>query len=248
MILLDHLLFLVLAIVHPVLGFFSFRRLLRRIAAGERIDRAHLYNVTMIGHWTLFAVALALWAGTGRDWQLLGLGLNLDARFLAGIVLTALGIVYLVRQVREVDTADQDDIRTVHRSLGKLDVIIPRNGNELGRFYALSTTAGIVEELLWRGYIIWYLASFMPIWVAALLSAVLFGIAHAYQGPANLPRITLVGIAFAGLYLLTGSVWLPMILHAAVDILQGRMAYGVVRRFDTNGPGDTMAGTVDAAQ
>jgi membrane protease YdiL (CAAX protease family) len=248
MILLDHLLFLVLAIVHPVLGFFSFRRLLRRIAAGERIDRAHLYNVTMIGHWTLFAVALALWAGTGRDWQLLGLGLNLDARFLAGIVLTALGIVFLVRQVREVDTADQDDIRTVHRSLGKLDVIIPRNGNELGRFYALSTTAGIVEELLWRGYIIWYLASFMPIWVAALLSAVLFGIAHAYQGPANLPRITLVGIAFAGLYLLTGSVWLPMILHAAVDILQGRMAYGVVRRFDTNGPGDTMAGTVDAAQ
>jgi membrane protease YdiL (CAAX protease family) len=248
MILLDHLLFLVLAVVHPVLGFFSFRRLLRRIAAGERIDRAHLYNMTMIGHWTLFAVALALWAGAGRDWQMLGLGLNLDARFLAGIVLTALGIVFLVRQVREVDTADQDDIRTVHRALGKLDVIIPRNGNELGRFYALSTTAGIVEELLWRGYIIWYLASFMPIWVAALLSAVLFGIAHAYQGPANLPRITLVGIAFAGLYLLTGSVWLPMILHAAVDILQGRMAYGVVRRFDTNGPTDTMEGTVDAAQ
>ena len=39
-----------------------------------------------------------------------------------------------------------------------------------------------------------------------------------------------VGAAFAGLYLLTGSLWLPMILHAAVDILQGRVAYEVVRK------------------
>ena len=247
MILLDHLLFLVLAVVHPVLGYFSFRRLLRRIAAGERIDRAHLYNMTMIGHWTLFAVALALWAGASRDWQTLGLGLDLDARFLAGIALTVVGIVFLLRQVRDIDTADQADIRTVHRALGKLEVIIPRNGNELGRFYALSTTAGIVEELLWRGYIIWYLAWFVPTWAAALLSAVLFGIAHAYQGPANLPRITLVGLAFAGLYLLTGSVWLPMILHAAVDILQGRMAYGVLRRVDVDGRSDDMGAAVDAA-
>jgi membrane protease YdiL (CAAX protease family) len=45
----------------------------------------------------------------------------------------------------------------------------------------------------------------------------------------------------AGLYLLTGSIWLPIILHAAIDILQGRMAYEVMRRsqFDDHDLDDT---------
>ena len=42
----------------------------------------------------------------------------------------------------------------------------------------------------------------------------------------------LVTAVFALLFLLTGSLWLPMILHAAVDILQGRAAYEIMRRSD----------------
>jgi len=34
---------------------------------------------------------------------------------------------------------------------------------------------------------------------------------------------------------LTGSLWLPIILHAAVDLLQGRLAYDVLRRIGTKG-------------
>jgi membrane protease YdiL (CAAX protease family) len=34
---------------------------------------------------------------------------------------------------------------------------------------------------------------------------------------------------------LTGSLWLPIILHAAVDLLQGRLAYDVLRRIGTEG-------------
>ncbi|MDH3621296.1 MAG: CPBP family intramembrane metalloprotease, partial [Gammaproteobacteria bacterium] len=96
--------------------------------------------------------------------------------------------------------------------------------------YGLSVTAGIVEEALWRGFLFWYLGHFMPLWAAAIVSAVGFGIAHAYQGMENVPRIILVGGVFAGLFLLTGSLWLPIILHAIVDLLQGRAVYGMLRR------------------
>ena len=65
-----------------------------------------------------------------------------------------------------------------------------------------------------------------------------FGLAHAYQGIQNLPKITIVGAIFAGLYVLSGSLWLPMVLHAAVDVLQGRAVYEALRRID----GDTPAG------
>ena len=70
----------------------------------------------------------------------------------------------------------------------------------------------------------------MPLWAAAVVSTIAFGLAHAYQGLSQIPLITLVGAVFAGMYVLTGSVWLPIILHAAVDIVQGRIAYEVMRR------------------
>ncbi len=41
-----------------------------------------------------------------------------------------------------------------------------------------------VEEVLWRGFLILYLSQFMPVWVAAVVSGVSFGLAHAYQGRA----------------------------------------------------------------
>ena len=228
----DHLFVFVIAIVYPIAGYISFNRLLRKIAAGEHIDRANLYTVTIMGHWTLFGMLMAIWLATERSWDAIGFGLTTDTWFLVGAALTVIGIVLLVLQLRQVATADTAEITKICGQIGKLKFIIPRNGNELGRFYALSLTAGIVEEALWRGFMIWYLAQVMPVWAAAVISALGFGLAHAYQGAGNLPRVTLVGAAFVALYLLTGSLWLPMVLHAAVDILQGRVAYEVIRRAD----------------
>jgi membrane protease YdiL (CAAX protease family) len=230
MTLLDHGLVFIIAIVYPIAGLFGFRRLLHRVAAGESINRSELYRNTMIGHWTLLLICVAMWAGAARPWSALGLGLQLDLWFALGAVLTVLGIAALLMQLRQVKSATQEEISGIRKRFGKLSLIIPQNGNELARFYGLSITAGIVEEILWRGFLIWYLGQFMPLWAAALVSVIGFGLAHAYQGVANLPQVTVVGAAFTGLYLLTGSIWLPIILHAAVDILQGRLAHNVIYR------------------
>jgi hypothetical protein len=241
---LDHSLVFIIAIVYPIAGLFGFRRLLRRIAAGESVNRSQLYRNTIIGHWTLLFMCVAMWAVAARPWSALGFGLQLDLRFGFGVALTILGIVVLLMQVRQVKSATQEQISGIRKRFGKLSLIIPHNDNELVRFYGLSITAGIVEEILWRGFLIWYLDQFMPLWGAALVSTIGFGLAHAYQGLAHLPQITIVGAAFAGLYLLTGSIWLPVILHAAVDILQGRLAYDVIYRSLAGGglPNDEATG------
>ena len=230
MTLLDHGFVFIIVIVYPIAGLVGFRRLLRRVAAGDPVNRSELYRNTFIGHWTLFFICIAIWAGAARPWATLGLGLELNLSFVLGVVLAAMGIVVLLMQVRQVKSATQEEINGIRKQFGKLSVIIPQNGNELARFYGLSITAGIVEEILWRGFLIWYLSQFMPLWAAAVISTIGFGLAHAYQGFAHLPQITAVGAAFAGLYLLTGSIWLPVVLHAAVDILQGRLAYDVMYR------------------
>ena len=219
----DHLYFVLIAIAAPVVGYFSFQRLLRRVKAGEKISPAHLYRFTTASHWTLFALLLVLWGTSGRAWTDLGFGLEFNTRFIVGAVLTAGMIVVLLLQLRLIDRATEED-------LGDLQFLFPRTRSELRGFYGLSVTAGIVEEALWRGFLFWYLGHFMPLWAAAIVSAIGFGVAHAYQGSAAIPRIVLVGGAFAGLYLLTGSLLLPMILHALVDLLQGRAVHGMLQR------------------
>ena len=230
----DHLLFLIIAIVFPISSYFSYMALLRRVDAGEQVDRTKLYMQTAAGHWVLFGATMALWIGVDRSWETLGFGWQTDRLFFAGVALTLVVIGFLWGQARQVSNSNANDLARFRQQFGRADLLVPRNGNELGRFYGLAMTAGIVEEVLWRGFLIWYLGYFMPLWAAAVLSTVGFGVAHSYQGVANVPKITIVGAAFTGIYLLTGSLWIPMILHTVIDVIQGKLGYEVIRLTDEN--------------
>lgn len=234
MLILDHLFIFLIAIVYPIAAVVSYRKLKARIAKGDKVERTEMYNSTMIGHWCLFAVAMILWGYSGRAWSDLGFGLHLDASFAVAVLLALAGGVALYGQRRHFLGAGKEGRDKFREQVGELDLFLPRNGNELGRFYGLSLTAGIVEEVLWRGFMIWYLSMFMPIWAAAVVSSIGFGVAHAYQGVRNMPQITLVGGVFALLFVLSGSLWLPMAMHAAVDMFQGRLAYDIVSKSDDN--------------
>lgn len=227
---LDHLFVVLFAVVYPLAGFIGFRRLLRKIQKGAALDRNHLYLNTIASHWILFVLLLMLWANAGRKWGGLGFSLEPGIRLLTAVGIGMAIIVFLRLRLRQVGGATQADLSRLQNEFGVLFMLVPRNASELLRFNLLSVTAGIVEETLWRGYLIWYLGQVMPLWAAALISAAGFGIAHAYQGLASLPRIVLVGGVFAALYVLSGSVWLAMILHAAVDLMQGRLAFDALRR------------------
>jgi membrane protease YdiL (CAAX protease family) len=226
----DHLFVIVFAVIYPIAGYIGFRRLLRKIEAGMPVNRNMLYLNTITWHWVLFVMAILVWALSDRPWHLLGFSFELNSRFIIGTLSTVAGIGFLFAQLRQVATAPQDTVDHLNGQLGDLTLLIPRNSSELARFNLLSLTAGIVEETLWRGFLIWHLSQFMSVWSAAIISALGFGVAHGYQGLANVPKITLVGAVFSGLYVLSGSLWLPMILHAAVDLFQGRLAYEVLRR------------------
>ena len=224
----DHIFFLALAVAYPIASYVSFKRLLRRIAAGQVVGPTQIYQSTLISHWTMFGMAIAIWLATDRSWVALGFGWNVDTGFLLGLALTAAAIVVMMRQYGGLDNASEKTRESLRRQIGDLEFMMPRNNTELGRFYAVSATAGIVEETLWRGYMFWYLGHVMPLWTAAIVTSVVFGFGHIYQGVANVPKIILVGGVFAGLYLLTGSLWLPMLLHAVFDAVQGRAVYRLV--------------------
>ncbi len=83
----------------------------------------------------------------------------------------------------------------------------------------LSITAGISEELVFRGYLQRQLTAFTGrASVALFLQAAVFGIAHGYQGVRNCLAIALYGALFTLLALWRKSLLPGMIAHAWTDI------------------------------
>jgi uncharacterized protein len=100
--------------------------------------------------------------------------------------------------------------------------ILPRGGGEMALWVALSISAGICEEAVYRGYL---QRQFMALTRSApagiVLSAAAFGAAHLYQGLGHAFRIGLLGAMGGILAYWCGSVRPGMIAHALQDVLGG---------------------------
>jgi membrane protease YdiL (CAAX protease family) len=109
--------------------------------------------------------------------------------------------------------------------LGRNVSMLPHRGIELALWIALSVTAGICEETIFRGYLQGqFLALTKRAPVGIVLSATAFGVAHAYQGFRMVILIGLYGAMFGILAHWRGSVRPGMIAHAWNDSLNGVLA------------------------
>ncbi len=215
-------LMLFLAVVVPIWGIRDFRDLLRRIEAGDTGARLRFYRKTLVWQWVLTAILLAWWllaggtaeaggllpAAEGRQWWVVGLGLAMT--------------VFLVLQMRTV-VRSPEQLEQMHRKMGELSGLAPQSPAEDRAFVAVSVTAGICEEILYRGLLLAVLSVSMGTWPAVLLSSVIFGLGHAYQGWTGFLRTGAVGLVLAALLVFTGSLYVPMLVHAVLDITSGRM-------------------------
>jgi membrane protease YdiL (CAAX protease family) len=227
--LVDHVLVFAFAAVYPLYGpFVSLPRLKRAIESGVPGMRLRAYYGTIVGQWLLAVLALTVWLQAARPLPELGLALRFGWRFWVGLVIALAAMVAMARQARRLlgDTSKQGSLRHM---LERVLFLLPHTPEELRTFRALSVTAGICEEILFRGYLIWYLSWLMGLWPAVLVSSLLFGLAHSYQGASGILRTVLAGLLFALLYLLTRSLWIPMLLHAFIDINSGRAAYALTQ-------------------
>lgn len=106
----------------------------------------------------------------------------------------------------------------------------PRGELELSAWIALSITAGICEETIFRGYLQrQFMAMTKNVPAGIFISAVVFGAGHAYQGFRRALLLGLYGAGFGILAHWRKSVRPGMIAHAWHDSLVGVLAT-VIRR------------------
>lgn len=86
----------------------------------------------------------------------------------------------------------------------------------LPRIILMAISAGIAEELLFRGFLQTWINSFAPVAVAIIASNILFGVLHMRTALYAIIA-GLVGVYLGVLYALTDNLLAPMVTHALYD-------------------------------
>ena len=107
------------------------------------------------------------------------------------------------------------------RAAKRLAYLLPSTGEERKWWWLVCITAGVCEEIVYRGFLLHYF-SVMPlhfrlIW-ALVVASVIFGVGHLYQGALGAIQTAIIGSVFACLFVMTGSLLVPMIVHAVLDL------------------------------
>ena len=185
---------------------------------------------TMARGWIVTALLLLAWSWSKRPTSELGLDWPIGLRGRIGFGLDALAIVVLAIQLIRLPTLAADRLDKAKATLKRIK-IAPRSLGELVVFVPVAITAGVWEELLYRGFLIWFLAPTAGLIGAVLVSSAIFGLGHAYQGWRGVLTTALVGLIFAVLYVASGSLWWLMLAHAMVDIYGGIAAFRIAALF-----------------
>lgn len=204
------------------MGFWGYRGAVDSDVIGHaRINRTIFYIVTILMQWLMLGVVLLgvrlhrspLSTVLGERWRSMtdvarDIGIATAFWLISAILLSAL--------IGHSKAAAQSDV---------VQALLPRGPLESGLWVALSVTAGICEEAIFRGYIQRQLIAYsksVPMGIGG--TAIFFGAGHAYKGGAGAIGIVAFGLLFGILAYWRKSVRPGMIAHAFSDAFAGLLA------------------------
>jgi hypothetical protein len=239
----DFLLSLGVGVIFPALALRLNAAFRARVRAGVPGARLAEYAQGMISQWLLATAVVALWIHLDRSWESIGLVRPAGSAGWGAVAVAVLLGAGLLAQSAVVARRPETHAQ-VRAAIESYADLLPVRRSDLSGFSALSITAGICEELLFRGYLAWVLAHWLGSWGGQAGVLLVFGLAHAYLGRGAVPRALMAGAIAAGLYLWSGSLLPSMLFHAVVDISAGWMSYTVLAE---DRGGDRSGGAAPAA-
>lgn len=223
---LDFVIVALAVIVMPAMSVLAGRKLAREAADKRKLVPRYL-RIILRG-WLFVAIVAAAWWTQARSFGALGLAPHLGMWDYAGFALAFLiGIVMVAQSIGFASASPEKMERALKAVHGAK--ITPNTSGELALFMLMAVSAGVWEELVYRGFLVWFLVPLVGAVGAVVVSALIFGLAHLYQGVRGLVQTVVVGLIFGALYLLTASLWWLMVVHAVMDIAGGITTFQIKR-------------------
>ena len=225
----DHILVLLFGWLLPFLSGVKSREGFRGIVFTESLRRSfYLSNslflflsaaVIMI-HWAWQERAIS-WMGFRSDLTVKNLPLTLSLTLLLAVLYFGDILFNLIRSSGERDRAREEMIEKMP--------FLPRYVRELPAYLVMCLAAGICEEIIFRGFLVTY---FLPElnqrtglpYLSVLVPALLFSLAHFYQGWQAILKIFVLSVLLALIFIVGGSIWWVMIIHFLIDLIGGGLS------------------------
>jgi membrane protease YdiL (CAAX protease family) len=219
-----------LVVGEPFVGHALHRRFEGRLRT-DPVARRSLYRRLLVLEWGLALIALAVWL-SAPGVTAGHVGLSWPQRW-PGVLTTVACLVVLALVVFSTWTLRSGalagppvpvrpgEARHAEPPGASTVALLPRTQQERRLFAVVGVTAGVCEEWLYRGFFLALVAAVVPGLpgpVLVAVAALAFGLAHAYQGLAGVVTTGVLGGVLAAVYLSSGSLLLPVLLHAVIDL------------------------------
>jgi membrane protease YdiL (CAAX protease family) len=185
------------------------------LAAGPLVNLGLIVTVAII--WVVSKIRGSTWSDFGlaqpKSWGrtiLMGIGVTVGMIVSFSLLMPPINLAFPIPE------ANNTRFDFLHNDLPNLILNV----------IAMWLTAGFFEEFLWRGYLMNRLVDLQGkrtklAWVISLVgSALIFGLAHIYQGLGGVIRITAVGLLFGSAFLtVRRNLWPVIIAHAVLNTI-----------------------------
>jgi membrane protease YdiL (CAAX protease family) len=238
------LLTLILACLVPFHGVLAYGRLkmVRGVIPTRR--KLRLYGTIVAMEWGLVAATLAVSYNHGVMPRDLGQTIGNPGRSATVIVVGMLGLLALTGfNLRQIRNASREELEA---TLQRARKFVPVGRVQIIAFTFVAVTAGICEEILYRGWLISFTGALLgSIWAGMVAAALIFGLGHAYQGRQGIAATGALGLVFGTIFVTVKSLVPGQIIHAMIDIVNGILAGRVVKRLGPESDSDSTAGGSD---
>lgn len=212
---LAHLLVVYLVVLEPLLGVRFYRQLMRAL---DSVPGARLryYRILIAWEWCWVLILALIMIPVAQPLATLGLRAPVYQDVVSGLLVgmaIGLGISVVV-----VGLSPRLRARFAG-ALQRAAALLPATQQERWLYAGVALTAGICEELIFRGFLFHYFQGWgLNIWLVVVLTGILFGLGHIYQGRAGAVQAGAMGMVFGVLYVLSGSILPGMVFHALFDL------------------------------
>jgi len=175
--------------------------------------RSRKYTVTIRIVAGLVTILCIDWWIAGRSMEALGLGLPTTTPALIGLGVSA-GLLALFRiLIWYKRGASAPEAERAAREL------LPQTASEMRMFVMFSLAVGLGWEVLYRGFLLFYLPLHIGLVAAIIVSAIAYGVGHGFKNLGQFAGSIVAALAFAIAYALTANLWWLAILHVGLPLL-----------------------------
>ena len=223
-----------LAVVYPAASYLRYRAMMRTNEPWSRVRKLRLYTSTVFIQWALVFATIFVLRTMGGGLADLGERVGSSTTTTIATVMLVGGFAIISTfTLRSLARAKASDLPPhVHRTAR----FLPVDRVEGVGFVALALTAGICEEILYRGWLFKHLEALSGNeWIAIVVSSIVFGLGHAYQGRNGMIASGVLGLLLGSVVSWTGSLVPGQILHVIVDLVNGFAIGRAARRLGMAG-------------